>query len=78
MKRTDKEIIEAMTFIKNKHNGELPYQFGTFECAKMMVGFNSKFLLLEALEDLVKYCEENDTYAELDLAYDAINKAKGL
>lgn len=37
MKRTDREIIEAMTFIKEQHNGELPYQFGTFECAKMMV-----------------------------------------
>lgn len=39
MKRTDKEIIEAMTFIKEQHNGELPYQFGTFECAKMMAKY---------------------------------------
>jgi hypothetical protein len=39
MKRTDKEIIEAMTFIKQQHNGELPYKFGTFECAKMMVRY---------------------------------------
>ena len=43
LERTDKEIIKAMTFIKEQHNGELPYQFGTFECAKMMV----KFSLLE-------------------------------
>lgn len=42
MKRTDKEIIEAMTFIKKQHNGELPYQFGTFECAKMMVKYLNK------------------------------------
>jgi hypothetical protein len=39
MKRTDKEIIEAMTFIKEQHNGEMPYQFGTFECAKMMAKY---------------------------------------
>lgn len=39
MERTDKEIIEAMTFIKEQHNGELPYKFGTFECAKMMAKY---------------------------------------
>jgi len=31
--------------------------------------------LLEALKDLVKYCEENDNNAELELAYNALNKA---
>ena len=39
MKRTDKEIIEAMEFIKSKFNGELPYKFGTFECAKIMAEY---------------------------------------
>jgi hypothetical protein len=39
MKLTDKEIIEAMNFIKEQHNGELPYKFGTFECAKMMAKY---------------------------------------
>ncbi len=38
-KKHDKEIIDAMTFIKEQHNGELPYQFGTFECAKMMAKY---------------------------------------
>jgi len=42
MKRTDKEIIDAMEFIKEQHNGELPYKFGTFECAKMMAKYLSK------------------------------------
>ena len=42
MKRTDKEIIEAMTFIKEQHNGEMPYKFGTFECAKMMAKYLKK------------------------------------
>ena len=28
-----------MTFIKKTHNGELPYKFGTFECAKMMAKY---------------------------------------
>ena len=31
--------------------------------------------LIEALQDLVKYCEENDNNAELELAYNALNKA---
>jgi hypothetical protein len=36
MKLTDKEIIEAMNFIKEQHNGEVPYQFGRLECARLM------------------------------------------
>ena len=44
MKRTDKEIIEAMTFIKDQHNGELPYVFGTLECANMMAKYLIKQL----------------------------------
>tara|TARA_R100001369_G_scaffold76634_1_gene105819 strand:- start:165 stop:320 length:156 start_codon:yes stop_codon:yes gene_type:complete len=41
-KETEKEIIEAMTFIKEQHNGEMPYLFGTFECAKMMAKYLKK------------------------------------
>jgi hypothetical protein len=44
MKITDKEIIDAMTFIKEQHNGELPYIFSTFECAKMMDKYLTKAL----------------------------------
>jgi hypothetical protein len=55
MKRTDKEIIEAMTFIKEQHNGELPYQFGTFECAKMMAKYlNEQF----AIHNVVRQSEQ--------------------
>lgn len=32
-------------------------------------------LLLYALQDLIKFCEENNLGAELELAYDAINEA---
>ena len=32
-------------------------------------------LLLNALQDLVKFCEENNVGAELELAYEAINEA---
>jgi len=35
-KRLQLEIISAKMFIKQKHNGEIPYKFGTYECAKMM------------------------------------------
>ncbi len=44
MKRTDKEIVSAMEYIKSQHNGELPYVFGTFDCAKMM----AKYLLKQS------------------------------
>lgn len=44
-KRTDKEIIDAMNYIKSQFNGELPYQFGTFECAKMMAAYAEKLAL---------------------------------
>jgi hypothetical protein len=47
MERTDKEIIEAMTFIKEQHNGELPYKFGSFECAKMMAKYLKHQLLIQ-------------------------------
>ena len=46
MKRTDKEIIEAMTFIQEQHNGEIPYEFGYFECAKMMAKYLKKQLTI--------------------------------
>jgi len=39
MNINDPEIIEAMNFIKEKSNGELPYQFGTLECASMMAEY---------------------------------------
>jgi hypothetical protein len=34
--------------------------------------------LLQALQDLVRYCEENELGAELELSHEAINKALGL
>ena len=39
MTKKDKEIIKAMTFIKEQHNGEMPYQFGTLECARLMAKY---------------------------------------
>ena len=35
-KELELEIISAKMFIKEKHNGEIPYKFGTNECAKLM------------------------------------------
>ena len=49
MKRTDKEITEAMTFIKEQHNGEIPYEFGYFECAKMMAKYLKNQLTIPAV-----------------------------
>jgi len=51
MKRTDKEIIEAMTFIQEQHNGEIPYEFGYFECAKMMAKYLKNQLTIPVVVD---------------------------
>ena len=40
------EIIEAMQYIKDQHNGELPYKFGTVECATLMAKYLEKRLTL--------------------------------
>jgi len=55
-KRTDKEIIDAMNYIKSQFNGELPYQFGTFECAKIMAAYVDK---LASDGDLADVSERN-------------------
>ena len=61
MERTDKEIIEAMTFIKEQHNGEMPYQFGTFECANMMAKYLKKQLTIPVVSKSV-VCGNCDGY----------------
>lgn len=33
---TEKGINNALMYIKEKHNGEIPYQFGSRETAKLM------------------------------------------
>lgn len=44
MKLTDIEIIEAMLFMKEQHNSEMPYKFGRLECASLMHKYaESKF-----------------------------------
>ena len=56
MKITDPEIIEAMEFIKSQHNGEMPYKFSAFECAKMMGKYlTEKSSSLEDLEHLISW-----------------------
>ena len=80
MERTDKEIIEAMTFIKEQHNGELPYKFGTFECAKMMAQYLKQQLLIqrvsqqrELLEAYTKQVKEDNELTE-EITFQDINK----
>ncbi len=60
MKITDKEVIDAMKFIKSQHNGELPYKFGTFECAKMM----AKYLIENQTEIL--FCQGCHNWKSID------------
>ena len=61
MKITDPEIVDAMEFIKSQHNGELPYKFGTFECAKMMAKYLTKqSLKFGVVRAKLEVCEHLD------------------
>ena len=47
-----KDINNALLHIKSKHNGEIPYQYGSRECAKLMDSYakdyhQSKLKLLD-------------------------------
>jgi hypothetical protein len=66
MKRTDKEIVSAMEFIKSQHNGELPYKFGTFECAKMMAKYHAKQLELTAVSHQRELLTDYEKFANGD------------
>lgn len=37
------DINNALLHIKAKHNGEIPYQYGSRECAKLMVSYAKEY-----------------------------------
>lgn len=37
----EQELTKALEFIKSKHNGEIPYSYGSMECAKLMMYYAS-------------------------------------
>ena len=38
-----KDINNALLHIKAKHNGEIPYQYGSRECAKLMDSYAKEY-----------------------------------
>ena len=42
MKTEEKEINEALEYIKSKHNGEIPYKYGANECARLMAAYHKQ------------------------------------
>jgi len=38
-----KDINNALLHIKAKHNGEIPYQYGSRECAKLMNSYAKEY-----------------------------------
>lgn len=56
-----KDINNALLHIKAKHNGEIPYQYGGRECAKLMNSYakeyHEKQLKLLGIANVVKQSE---------------------
>jgi hypothetical protein len=59
------DINNALLHIKAKHNGEIPYQYGSKECAKLMDSYAKEYherkLKLLGIADVVgrreQYCD---------------------
>lgn len=65
------DINNALLHIKSKHNGEIPYKYGSNECAKLMDSYAKEYherkLKLLGIADVVGqseqlFCYHNGTY----------------
>lgn len=56
------DINNALLHIKSKHNGEIPYQYGSRECAKLMDSYAKEYyerqLKLLGIADVVGRSEQ--------------------
>jgi hypothetical protein len=78
------DVNNALLHIKSKHNGEIPYKYGSQECAKLMHSYANE-RVIEELEsqqsepfinfakEVIEYYEQHDIGDE-----DIYNKAKKL
>ena len=59
---TMEDINNALLHIKAKHNGEIPYQYGSQECAKLMDSYAKAYhqakLKLLGIADVVERSEQ--------------------
>ena len=65
---------EALLHIKSKHNGEIPYKYGSNECARLMQSYADQEVK-KALEEKLKISEE--TIKEMEEEYYAYNLSIG-
>ena len=47
------DVNNALLHIKSKHNGEIPYKYGSQECAKLMHSYANE-RVIEELQGLLK------------------------
>lgn len=74
--------MEALEYIKSKHNGEIPYKYGANECAKLMEAYalaQNKELrevlkkMTDAFNVIPDSREEEEQDEAIDLAYKLLN-----
>jgi len=59
MTPTEEDITAALLFIKSKHNGEIPYRFGSRECAKLMVMYLTENTEPLTIDELINQIQHN-------------------
>ena len=64
MKPKEIEINKALEFLKSKHNGELPYKFGTQEIGRWMAEYANQYepfpKFYKRLKSFIKNIQVND------------------
>lgn len=55
------DINKALLYIKKKHNGEIPYQYGSKECAALMVSYAKEYhQQMKLHKELLDFLEANN------------------
>ena len=72
------DVNNALLHIKSKHNGEIPYKYGSQECAKLMHSYSNERVIeeLEMLGAELYKKEGTDSYVLRCLIHDKKEELK--
>ena len=71
-----KDENNALLHIKSKHNGEIPYKYGSKECAKLMHSYSSQRVIEELEKVFQEVNLEDNPYIIRGVILEAIQKLK--